>query len=193
VADDQPHRPAGEAGVGHQRDGDAATAAQRGDPRRRIEQLGHARRAARTLVPDHHHVAVLEPLRRGRQRLDQCRLTVEDAGSSGEPAVVHAALDSGQLDDRAAVRSEVAAEQPQAAGRLERRRQRVDHLAVRRGRGQPGDLSGERLARAGDAVAIEQPGAEQLGDDHRQAALGVDVDHRITAERAGVHQHRKRA
>ena len=83
----------------------------------------------------------------GRQRLDQPRLAVEDAGAPGEPAVGHAALDAGQLDHRAAVGGEVAAEQPQPAGRLERRGQRVDHLAVRRGRGQPGDLPGQRLAR----------------------------------------------
>jgi len=94
---------------------------------------------------------------------------------------------------RAAVGGEVAAEQPQAAGRLERRSQRVDHLAVRRGRGQPGDLPGERLSGAGEAVAVQQAGVEQLPDDHRQAAVRIDVNHRITAERAGIHQHRKRA
>src|SRR6202162_5609261 len=75
--------------------------------------------------------------------------------------------------------------------RLERRRQRVDLLAVRRGRGQPGDLPGQGLAGAGDAVTVEHPGIEQLADDHRQAALGVDVDHRVTAERTGVNQYRQ--
>ena len=86
-----------------------------------VEHLGHPRRAARPLVADHHHVAVSKPLRRRGQGLDQGLLAVEDPGPADEPAADHAALDAGQLDHRAAAGREVAAEQPQAARRLERR------------------------------------------------------------------------
>ena len=58
---------------------------------------------------------------------------------------------------------------------------------------EPADLLGERLAGAGERLAVEQAGLEQLLDDHLQTALGVDVDHRVEAERAQVDEHRQSA
>ena len=46
VADDQTDRSPREAGIRHQRDGDVPLAAQGGDPRGRVEELGHAGRPA---------------------------------------------------------------------------------------------------------------------------------------------------
>lgn len=51
---------------------------------------------------------------------DERTLTVEDAGPTGEDTVVDTAFDASDLEDRAAVGREVAAEQAQAAGVLER-------------------------------------------------------------------------
>src|SRR5208337_5597915 len=93
----------------------------------------------------------------------------------------------------AAVRGEVAVEQPQATSRLERCGQRMNHQAVGRWRIETGDLLRERLAGTGDAVAVEQARGEELAHDHRESALRVDVDHRVTAEGTDVHQHRQRA
>ena len=82
---------------------------------------------------------------------------------------VDAALDAGELEDRAAVGREVAAQQAEAARRLERLRDGVDHLAVRRRRVEPRDLLGERLAGAGERGAVEEAGVEQLLDDRPAA------------------------
>jgi hypothetical protein len=176
-ADDQSHRAAGEACVGHQRDGDAVPAAERGDRRRGIEESGRARRTSWTLVADHHHVAILEPFGCGGDRLDQRRLTVEDAGAAHEPSPGHPALDVGELDHGAAVRGEVAVKQPQATHWLERCGQRMNHLAVGRRRIETGDLLGECLTGAGAAVAVEQARSEELAHDHRQSALRLDAGH----------------
>ena len=116
--------------------------------------------------------------------VDQLPLAVEDAGATGEDAVVEPALDAGDLQDGAAVGREVAAQQAQPAGVLERLGDGVGHVAIGPRRIEPADLLGERLAGAGDRIAVEQAGVEQLLDDHLQTALRVDVDHRVEAERA---------
>ena len=67
----------------------------------------------------------------------------------------------------------------------------MDHVPVGRRRIEPADLLGERLAGAGERLAVEQAGLEQLLDDHLQATLGVDVDHRVEAERAHVDEYRQ--
>ena len=64
VADDQAHRAAGEASIGHEGDRDALPPTERGDARRRVEELRHPRGPARTLVTDHDHVPVREDVRR---------------------------------------------------------------------------------------------------------------------------------
>ena len=69
----------------------------------------------------------------------------------------------------------------------------MDDVPVGGGRVEPCDLFRERLTGAGHAAAVEQARVEQLAHDHRQAALGVDVDHRVPAEGPRVHQHGQRA
>ena len=98
-------------------------------------------------------------------------------------------FDAGDLDDRAAVGREVAAQQAQAARLLERLRDRVDDLVIRRRRIEAPHLLGERLARARHAAAVEESRVEELLDDHLEPALRVDVDHRVEAERPRVDEH----
>jgi len=57
-------------------------------------------------------------------------------------------------------------------------------------RRQPIDLLGQGLAGAGDGVALEVTGGEQLPDHGGEATVGLDVDHRIGTERAHVDDHR---
>ena len=153
VADDQSDRAAGETGVGHQRDGDAALAAQRGDPRGRdrASRACPARRAAPRSgsPPCRGPRTAPAPWPAPRSAPARCRRpgrgrrTGRPAMPPSTPASLITAPPSGR---------EVAAEHPQAAGRLERRRQRMDDLAVGRGRVEPGDLPGQGLAGAGDAA-----------------------------------------
>ena len=191
VADDQADRSPREAGVGHQRDGDVPLPAQGRDPRCGVEQLGHARCAPGPLVADHHHVVVLEAVGMPVERLDEGALAVEHAGTPGEDAVLHPAFDAGDLEDRAAVGSEVAAQQAQSAGVLEGLLDRVDDVLVRRGRGEPSDLFGQGLAGAGHRVTLEEAGLEELSDDDLQSTVGVHVHHGVVAERSHVDQHRQ--
>ena len=191
VADDQADRSPREAGVGHQRDGDVPLAAEGRDPRGGVEELRHARCAPGPLVADHHHVVVLEAVGVLVQGLDQGALTVEHAGAAREDAVLHPALDAGDLEDRTAVGREVAAEQAEPAGVLEGLLDRVDHVLVRSRRGEPPELFGQGLARAGQRVTVEEAGLEELVDDDLQPALGVHVHHGVVAERSHVDQHRQ--
>ena len=70
---------------------------------------------------------------------------------------------------------------------------RVHDLAVGRRRVEPLDLLGERLAGARERRPVERAGCEQLLHDDGDAADRVDVDHRVRAERAHVHEHREPA
>src|ERR1700727_2613122 len=71
---------------------------------------------------------------------------------------------------------------PPSGARLPRssRRPPAGLHGARHGGGDAGGLFGQRLPGAGEAVAVEQPGFKQLADDHRQPALGVDIDHRVS-------------
>ena len=190
MADDQSHRPAGEPGIGHQRDDDAALAAERGDPRRRVEHFRHPRRAARPLVAHDDHVVVLEFFRRLVERRQQAGFALEHPGPAAEQIVLEAALDPGEFENGGIIRRQVAAQHPKAARRLERRAHRKDHLAVGRGRVQVGDLFGQRPSGAGHHVAVQQAGVEQFADDHLDPADPVDVEHGIGAVGPGVGQDR---
>ena len=135
---------------------------QRGDARRRVEHLGHARCAARALVADDDDVAVGERVGRVLERGDERRLALEHAGAAGEPPVDDATLDAGHLQDGAALGREVAREQAEPTGGLERRAHREHDLAVGRRRVEPLDLLGQRLAGAGERGSVELTGGEQL-------------------------------
>jgi hypothetical protein len=148
-----PTDPPEKARVGHQRDRDVALAAQRGDPRRRIEQLRHSGSAARALVADHDHVVVGEESgacssasiswrsllkTRARPRKTPSR------SPPSTPAIFSTAPPSG-------ARFPFSSRSPPVA--LERLGDGMDHVPVGRGRIEPADLLGKRLAGAGQCVS----------------------------------------
>ena len=90
------------------------------------------------------------------------RSPLKHAGPTREDAVLHAALDAGDLEDRPAHGRQIAAQQAQPAGVLEGLVDREDHLPVRRGRVEPAQLLRQCLTGAGDGVAVEEPGLEKL-------------------------------
>ena len=98
-------------------------------------------------------------------------------------------LVAGELDD-AAVRGERAAEDRQAAGRLERPFDRDDDLLARRLDGGRGDL-GDRPAVDRHLVAVEQALLEQLAHDERDAAGVVHLRRREPAARLHVGDDRR--
>ena len=79
-----------------------------------------------------------------------------------------------------------AREDRDAADGVDRVGQRVDDLAVGRRRVELGQVLGHRLAGDGEAVAVEEPGVEQVPHHHGDAADAVDVDHVVLAVRLGV-------
>ena len=121
VPDHQPARRAAEAAVGDERDRVAEPAAD--DRRGDRQHLGHAGRAGRPFAADDDDLAGLHDAVVDRSLALGLRL--EDPR---RPAV-DGPLVAGELHDRA-VRREVAAEDAQRAARLERLRDRRDHLAV---------------------------------------------------------------
>ena len=162
VADHQAHRATRETRVGHQGDGDAALAADRRDLRGGVEHLGHAGRAARALVADDDHVVVGEVVGALVEGEDQVALGVEDPRPAGEHAVDDAALHARQLQDGAAVGRQVAAQQSQPPGGFEGLGAGVDDLVVGGRRREARHLLGQGLAGAGQGVAVEVTGAQQL-------------------------------
>ena len=63
------------------------------------------------------------------------------------------------------------------AGGVDRVGQRVDDGAVGRRRVERGQVLGHRPPGDGQAVAVQQPGIEQLAHDDRDAADAVEVGH----------------
>src|SRR5438093_12747687 len=166
VAGHQATRRAAEAAVGQERDLLAQTLAdqRRGD----AQHLAHARAAARALVADDDHVARLDraPGDGGHRVL----LTLEDARG----AAVGRALVPGHLH-HAALGREVALQDDEAAGRLERPLERGDDLL-------PGRLDrARRLLRQGAAArreraAVDEPGRDQPLRHHAGATRAAQVD-----------------
>ena len=81
-----------------------------------------------------------------------------------------------------------------AAAGVDRRRERVDDLAVGRGRIEGGEVLRHGAPRHRDAVAVEEPGLEQLAHHHGDAAHPVDVHHVVLAVglRVGDVRHPRR-
>ena len=104
-------------------------------------------------------------------------------------AAVVQALVAGELHD-AAVRREVAAQDRQAAGRLERALDRDDDLLPRRLDDRGRDLA-ERAAVDGRRVAVHEPRLQQLARDERDAAGGVQVGGDEAAARLDVGDDRR--
>ena len=115
-------------------------------------------------------------------RLHRGVLAVEHAGRGPRTEVE---VDAGHLHHRA-LRGQRAREHGDAADGVDRVGQRVDDLAVGRGRVELGQVLGHGPAGDGEAVAVEQPGVEQVLHHDRHAADAVDVDHVVLAVRLGV-------
>ena len=64
--------------------------------------------------------------------------------------------------------------------------ERVHDVAVGRGGSSSARFSAMRLAGDGEAVAVQQPGVEQLLHHDRHAADAVEVDHVVLAVRLHV-------
>ena len=159
-------RRAGEAPVGEQRHGVAEAGAVDGGGH--AEHLAHAGAADGpslriTTTSPSDDAAVGGGLHR---RL----LAVEHARGAG----VQAPLVAGELHD-AALGREVAAQDREAAGRLQRVVERADDALAGRLGGRVGDLP-HRLAGHGDRVRVQDPELAQALDEHRHTARLVQVD-----------------
>ena len=99
-------------------------------------------------------------------------LAVEDA----RPAVEAQLVDAGDLHD-AAVRRQRAAEDGEPALGVDGVAQRVDDLAIGGGRVEGVDVLRERPPGDGEAVAVQEPGVEQLLHDNLHTADAVEVRH----------------
>ncbi len=143
------------------------------------QHLPHPRAALGALVADHHDVASLDLLR--HHGLHGGVLAVEDASSTLELQVV----DAGHLHHRP-FRCQRSLEHRDASHRVEGIRQRVDDFAVGRRRVELGQVLRHRPAGDGEAVAVQQPGLQQVAHHDRDATDRIDVDHVVLPMRLGV-------
>ena len=159
VAGHEAVRGAGEAPVGEQRDvlAEALAVDRRGDR----EHLAHAGAADRALVADDDDVAGLDPP--GGDRVHRGLLALEHA----RRALVVAALVARELHD-AAVGREVAAQDRQAAGGLERVARAAARPPGRGSRRASSACSPIVLPVDGRRVRVQQAGLEQALGEHRR-------------------------
>ena len=182
VADHEAVRRAAEAAVGDE--GHRAAEPLPDEGGGHAEHLGHAGGALRPLVADDDDVAGLDPLR--LHRLERRGLAVEDAGR----ARVREPLVPDQLR-HAPLGGERAAEDREAAGRLDRIPERPDDLL-------PGGLDGvlclgeERPAGDGDLV-LQLPGVGEPLRDEADAPRALEVDRREASARLQVGEDRRPA
>ena len=156
----------GETAVGDE--GDVGGQAGPHERRGGREHLGHPRPALRSLVADDDDVPALDaaPLERGEHRL----LAVENPRGATEAG----ALLAGDLRDGAA-RGEVAVEDRDVTGGLDRLIHRMDHLLARPQPRAGGEVLRERLAGDRQAVAVEQAPVEQVLHESARASRGMQV------------------
>src|ERR1700722_6280106 len=165
MSDAETARAAGEAAVGDERHVVArALTVKRGGGG---QHLAHAGAAARTLVADHQHVALLvfPRLDRGEAIL----LAVEATRRAAELEVD--ALHARDLAD-AALRREIALEHHQPAGRRQRLRGGINHVLAL-GHAHVLEILLHGLAGDGEAVAVQVAAVEQRLHQYRHAADGV--------------------
>ena len=167
---------AGEPTVGHQRHrvAEALPDERAGDG----QHLAHSRAALGPFVADHHDVARLDLA--ALYGLEGRLLLLEDPGGS----FVDALLVSGNLD-YGAFRSDVAAQDGQAARGAARRVGGVDHRLV------VDDCSLVDVLRQGlavdrHAIAVQEAGVQQALPDQGDAAVAAQVGHHIAAARLHV-------
>ena len=169
-------RRAREAAVGQQRHLLADTLAV--ERRRRRQHLAHARSAARPLIADDDHVALFVSAL--FDRFEGVLLAVEAQRRTAEAQRVHA----GDFDDRT-LRSEVALEDGEAAGRRDRVRGRANDLLPAREFHIP-QVLGDGLAGNGHAIAVQIAAVEQCLHQHRHAPDVVQILHHVAAARLQI-------
>ncbi len=145
--------------------------------------------ASRTLVADDDHVVVVKVVGPFAKCMDQGSFAVEDASVAREDPVRHPALDTGELQDRSAIGSEIPLKQAHTAGGLERPSHRIDHPVIGDGWGEPIDLFPKRLARARERISVEIASSQELADHCGHAARGLNVHHRVGPKGSHVDQH----
>ena len=155
VADAEPVGAAGEAAVGDERGVAAAAGALHGAGDG--QHLAHARAALGALVADDDDVAGLDAARPGSASMAAV-LAVEHPGRALEAwsKSMPATFTTEPLGASEPVRTAMPPTAWIGVG------QRVDDLAVGRRRVDGGEVLGDGLAGDGEAVAVEQPGVEQL-------------------------------
>ena len=146
------------------------------------EHLPHAGPASRTLVTNHEHVSVLDVS--AGDRVHGGLFVLEDLGRAAMPQVTA----PGHLHDTA-LRGEVALQDDQAAGWLDRGVQGANHVLTRR-LDSSGTRLGERLASHGDLRAVRETAFHQAPRDQLDPARLVDVRGDVLAARLEIHEQR---
>ena len=177
----EPARRAREPAVGQQRHRIAEPRAH--DRARHRQHLAHARPAARSLVADDDDVARLD--RTGLHRRERVFLAVEHARRTG----VRRLRVARHLDHRAFGR-EIALQDDEAAGLLDRIRHRPDDLFLARLL-HLREFLRHRLAADADRVAVEEPRVEQALAQQGSAARAIEVGRDVLAARLEVGDQRR--
>ena len=138
-----------------------------------MQHLAHSRAAGGALVADDHHVARVNPARLDRR--EGLLLAVEDARGTA----VQQALVSRQLH-HAALGREIAAQDGEAPGGLERRLDGHHHLLPGRLRDVVGDLLQGATVHGGRG-AVDLPLLQQLAHHQAGAARVVEVHRHVLA------------
>ena len=182
VPDHQPVGGAGEAAVGDQRHLVAEPLAdeRRGD----VQHLAHPRPAGGAFVADHDDVARLD-----RPRLDGGEAVLLGVEHARRAAVMQP-LVARELDD-AAVGREVAAQDREAARRLERVVPRDDDVLPGALVGAVGDLAERAAVDRDQHPRATRPAAHQLAGDERDAAGLEEVGRDVAAARLDVGDDRR--
>ena len=179
VADAEPPRATAEPAVGDERAVGAAAGTFQGGRDR--QHLTHPRSTLGALVADHEHRAGLD--RTGHDGLHRTVLTVEHTSCAFELLLLLG--ESGDLHDRAAG-SERAGEDDDASLLVQGLVERVHDHAVGGGRIELGQVLGHGLAGAGEDVAVQEAGIEEVLQHHRHPAHTIEITHVELAARLHV-------
>ena len=181
VADHQPVRRAGEAAVGDE--GDLVAEPLADERRGHVQHLAHSRSAGRPLVPDDDHVA-----RHDRPSLDGGEAILLGVEHARGPAMVQPFVPC-ELDD-APVGRKIAAEDREAAGRLQRLVPRDDDVLARPLVRTVGDLA-QRASVNRSRCLVHDTRPHELAGNERDAARSVQVGRDVAAARLDVGDDRR--